>query len=152
MVKDAVTSYGASVVPFGDSALIEVPLPSGETPGLFIVLNTNRKHHRRLADCSAMLSSKLADASNDPVSYPQRREVNVPTAGLFAGTQTFDPDAFSNLGCDPLAQDVLIVKSTNHFFPAFDAIASEVLYVDTGLTHGSPYPSDPTKTPCKSLA
>ena len=49
VVKDVVTSYGASVVPFGDSALIEVPLPSGETPGLFIVLNTNRKHHRRLA-------------------------------------------------------------------------------------------------------
>ena len=59
MVKDAVTSYGASVVPFGDSALIEVPLPSGETPGLFIVLNTNRKHHRRLAECSAIVSHRI---------------------------------------------------------------------------------------------
>lgn len=54
-VKNAMTSYGASKVPLGDSALIEVPLPSGETPGLMVVLNTNR-------------------------------------------TQTFDPDAFANLG------------------------------------------------------
>ena len=69
-----------------------------------------------------------------------------------AGTQIFHPEAFSAVGCDPLAQRLGVVKSTNHFFPAFDAIASEVLYVDTGLTHGSPYPSDPTKTPCKSLA
>jgi microcystin degradation protein MlrC len=34
-------------------------------------------------------------------------------------------------GCDPLAQEILIVKSTNHFFPAFDAVSSSVLYVDT---------------------
>ena len=170
-MKDAVTSYGASVVPFGDSALIEVPLPSGETPGLFIVLNTNRKHHCRLAALLTALqeisnlvpshpqqprskhaaeATSLEATSLSPVA-PQFREVKCLTAGgSFAGTQTFDPDAFSNLGCDPLAQDILIVKSTNHFFPAFDAIASEVLYVDTGLTHGSPYPSDPTKTPCKS--
>ena len=61
-------------------------------------------------------------------------------------TQTFEPTAFSNVGVDPLDCAVLVVKSTNHFFPAFDSIASDVVYVDTGLTHGSPYPSDPTKT------
>ena len=61
-------------------------------------------------------------------------------------TQTFEPTAFSNVGVDPMDCDILVVKSTNHFFPAFDSIASEVVYVDTGLTHGSPYPSDPTKT------
>ena len=42
-------------------------------------------------------------------------------------------------------------KSTNHFFPAFDAVSQAVLYVDTGLTHGSPYPSDPSKTPYTKL-
>ena len=68
VVKDAVTSYGASVVPFGDSALIEVPLPSGETPGLFIVLNTNRKHHCRLA---ALLTA-LQEISNLVPSHPQQ--------------------------------------------------------------------------------
>ena len=62
-------------------------------------------------------------------------------------TQTFNPDAFTNKGCDFAKQRILIVKSTNHFYPAFAKIASEVLYVDTGLTMGSPYPSDPSKTP-----
>lgn len=62
-------------------------------------------------------------------------------------TQTFNPDAFTNMGCDFAGQRILIVKSTNHFYPAFAKIASEVLYVDTGLTMGSPYPSDPSKTP-----
>ena len=42
---------------------------------------------------------------------------------------------------------MLSLKSTNHFYPAFAAIAREVLYVDTGLTMGSPYPSNPAKTP-----
>ena len=60
-------------------------------------------------------------------------------------TQTFEPDAFSNLGVDPLGARVLVVKSTNHFFPAFAKIARAVLYVDTGLSPGcgAPYPSDP---------
>jgi microcystin degradation protein MlrC len=62
-------------------------------------------------------------------------------------TQTFNPDAFNNMGLDPTTQRILIVKSTNHFYPAFAAIAKDVLYVDTGLTKGSPYPSDPSKTP-----
>jgi hypothetical protein len=47
----------------GDSALIEVPFPSGQTPGLMVVLNTNR-------------------------------------------TQTFDPDAFANLGEQSQAEPV----------------------------------------------
>ena len=86
-VKDAVTSHGASVVPFGDSALIEVPYPGNVSlPPLQVVLNTNR-------------------------------------------TQTFDPDAVLNLGCDPTQQNILIVKSTNHFFPAFDAISQAVLRI-----------------------
>ncbi len=33
-------------------------------------------------------------------------------------TQTFEPDIFSNLGVDPLSKDVLLIKSTNHFYAA----------------------------------
>jgi len=68
-------------------------------------------------------------------------------------TQTFEPDAFSNLGADPTAERVLVVKSTNHFFPAFAKIARAVLYVDTGLSAGcgSPYPSDPRKAGYKKV-
>ena len=62
-------------------------------------------------------------------------------------TQTFEPDVFSNLGVDPLAKDVLMVKSTNHFYAAFARIASEIVYVDAG----APYPSDPRRTAYRKL-
>ena len=45
-------------------------------------------------------------------------------------TQTFEPDIFSNLGIDPLAKDLLLVKSTNHFHAGFAPIAAEIVYVD----------------------
>lgn len=57
-------------------------------------------------------------------------------------TQTFEPDIFSNLGVDPLAKAILLVKSTNHFYAGFAPIASEVVYVSAP----SSYPSDPRVT------
>ena len=45
-------------------------------------------------------------------------------------TQTFEPDIFSNLGVDPLGKDMLLVKSTNHFYAGFAPIAAEIIYVD----------------------
>ncbi|TQV83364.1 M81 family metallopeptidase [Denitrobaculum tricleocarpae] len=54
-------------------------------------------------------------------------------------SQAFSPDLFSNLGIDPSARKILIVKSTNHFRGAFEALASDILYVSIeGL-----YPSNP---------
>ncbi len=44
-------------------------------------------------------------------------------------TQVFEPDLFSNLGVDPTSKQVLLVKSTNHFFAGFRPIAGEILYV-----------------------
>ena len=38
---------------------------------------------------------------------------------------------------------LVVVKSTNHFFGGFGDVARSVHYVDTGLTHLSPYPSNP---------
>ena len=57
-------------------------------------------------------------------------------------TQTFEPDIFANLGLDPLEQDVLLIKSTNHFYAGFAPIAAAVIYVDAG----APYPSNPRVT------
>ena len=88
-VRDAVQSFGDSVVPLGDAAAIRIA-------GVDVVLNSNR-------------------------------------------AQAFSPDLFSNLGIDPLAKKILIVKSTNHFFGAFAPIAAAVLYVAVQ----GPYPSDP---------
>jgi microcystin degradation protein MlrC len=56
--------------------------------------------------------------------------------------QGFDPSLFSAMGIDPLAQRILVVKSTNHFHAAFAPIASEVIYCSAG----QPYPNDPART------
>ncbi|MFC3326300.1 M81 family metallopeptidase [Mesorhizobium cantuariense] len=57
-------------------------------------------------------------------------------------TQTFEPDIFSNIGVDPLAKDVLLIKSTNHFYAGFEPIAAEIIYVSAP----SSYPSNPAVT------
>jgi microcystin degradation protein MlrC len=62
-------------------------------------------------------------------------------------TQTFEPDIFSNLGVDPLSKDVLLIKSTNHFYAGFAPIAAEIVYVAAP----SSYPIDPRKTDYKKL-
>jgi len=62
-------------------------------------------------------------------------------------TQTFEPDIFSNLGVDPLAKDILLVKSTNHFYAGFAPIAAEVIYVAAP----SAYPTDPRTTNYRKL-
>jgi microcystin degradation protein MlrC len=46
-------------------------------------------------------------------------------------TQCFHPTAFTALGLDPTTLKAVVVKSTNHFRAGFEAIAAEVLYVDT---------------------
>jgi microcystin degradation protein MlrC len=62
-------------------------------------------------------------------------------------TQTFEPDIFSNLGIDPMAKDLLLVKSTNHFFAGFSRITADILWIDAG----APYPSDPRRTDYRKL-
>ncbi len=46
-------------------------------------------------------------------------------------TQALGLELFTNLGIDPRAKSVLVVKSTNHFMAAFGPIAKRVLYVDS---------------------
>ena len=57
--------------------------------------------------------------------------------------QSYDPSLFTALGIDPLAQKILVIKSTNHFYAAFAPIASEVLYCSAG----KPYPNNPATNP-----
>ena len=63
-------------------------------------------------------------------------------------TQTFEPDVFSNLGVDPAGKDILLVKSTNHFYAGFAPIAAGIVYIDAG----APYPSHPRQTHYRKLA
>ncbi len=55
--------------------------------------------------------------------------------------QTFNPAVFTHLGIDLAAKQVVVVKSSNHFYAAFAPIAAEVIYVDCG----GPYPPDPAR-------
>tara|TARA_R110002096_G_scaffold101547_9_gene224596 strand:- start:17090 stop:18574 length:1485 start_codon:yes stop_codon:yes gene_type:complete len=48
-------------------------------------------------------------------------------------SQAHDPDLFSNMGIDPTARKILVVKSYIHFYAAFAPIAAKVLRVDAGL-------------------
>lgn len=62
-------------------------------------------------------------------------------------TQTFEPDIFSNLGIDYAGKQLLLVKSTNHFYAGFAPIAREVLYARVP----GPYPDDPRVTDYRKL-
>jgi microcystin degradation protein MlrC len=46
-------------------------------------------------------------------------------------TQALGLELFTNLGIDPRAKKVVVVKSTNHFMAAFGPIAKKVIYVDS---------------------
>jgi microcystin degradation protein MlrC len=44
-------------------------------------------------------------------------------------TQALSPDCFSNVGIDPQAKHILVVKSSQHFQAEFAPIAVETFYV-----------------------
>lgn len=58
-------------------------------------------------------------------------------------SQAFERTVFTVMGVDPLAKDILVVKSTNHFHADFAKFASEVIYCEAG----QPYPNNPKRTP-----
>ncbi|MET3583869.1 microcystin degradation protein MlrC [Mesorhizobium robiniae] len=45
--------------------------------------------------------------------------------------QAMGPELFSNVGIDPLARKLLVVKSSNHFMGGYGPIAKKVIYVDS---------------------
>lgn len=77
-----------------------------------------------------------------PAALVRIAETNIEIVLNTNRTQTFEPDIFSNLGVDPLAKTMLLVKSTNHFHAGFAPIAAEIIYIDAG----APYPSNPRVT------
>jgi len=46
-------------------------------------------------------------------------------------TQALGLELFRNLGVEPTARKLVVVKSTNHFMAAYGSIAAKVIYVDT---------------------
>lgn len=43
--------------------------------------------------------------------------------------QCFSPDVFSNFGIDPVQKDILVVKSSQHFYAGFAPIATQIIYM-----------------------
>ena len=58
-------------------------------------------------------------------------------------TQALGLELFRNVGVEPTARKLIVVKSTNHFHAAFGPIAEKVLYVDSD----GPLPRDYTRIP-----
>ncbi|NRA88211.1 MAG: M81 family metallopeptidase [Rhizobiales bacterium] len=59
--------------------------------------------------------------------------------------QAFEPNLFEEMGINPLEQDILVIKSTNHFYAAFQKISNHIIYCDAG----KPYPNNPKTTAYK---
>jgi len=53
--------------------------------------------------------------------------------------QSFDTSLFTVAGIDFTKKDILLIKSTNHFYDSFAPIAAEILYCSAG----KPYPNNP---------
>jgi microcystin degradation protein MlrC len=47
------------------------------------------------------------------------------------GSQALGLELFNNLGIDPRARKLVVVKSTNHFMAAYGPIAKQVLYIES---------------------
>ncbi len=61
--------------------------------------------------------------------------------------QSFDPSLFRALHIEPQQYQLLVVKSTNHFYQGFAPLAAKIIYVDAG----APYPSDPCRNAYRKL-
>ncbi|MBX3081953.1 MAG: M81 family metallopeptidase [Anaerolineae bacterium] len=65
-----------------------------------------------------------------PVGHSAALHVNgIDIVLISTRTQTFSPHVFTNVGIDPTAKRMVIVKSTQHFYARFAPIASHVLYI-----------------------
>ncbi|MCP5152665.1 MAG: M81 family metallopeptidase [Ectothiorhodospiraceae bacterium] len=62
-------------------------------------------------------------------------------------TQALGLELFTNLGIDPTAKKLLVVKSTNHFMAAFGPIAKKVLYIESD----APLSRDYRKIPYRNV-
>ena len=116
------------------------------------------------AEISLRFGAKTAPATGTPIAYASTRSCarsanlrGQPDAnGRFRAVsfdgisvvlntvraQCFDPTLFTALGIDPRRQDILVVKSTNHFFAGFRKLTDAIFYCEAGR----PYPNDPRVT------
>ncbi len=71
--------------------------------------------------------TELGDAAAIRIDHAKAHKIDIVIND--ARTQAFGLDLFTNLGIDPAKKRIVVVKSSQHFYAAFSAIAKEVLYI-----------------------
>ena len=72
-------------------------------------------------------TAPVGDAAAVSIEHPRARGVELVLNSQ--RTQATGTDLFTNLGIDPRAKRIVLVKSSQHFYAAFAPIARDVLYV-----------------------
>jgi microcystin degradation protein MlrC len=128
--------YDPEVVRIARKAGVGAPLrvrlggKTGETSGMPVDLDVTVT---ALADDYRL---PFPQTTGEPIRYRAGDVVALRCRGLDilvnnAPVQCYGPAAFADLGIDPSAKKVLVVKSAQHFQGAFAPIAAEILYMST---------------------
>lgn len=135
----------------GVGAVIDLRLGGKSGPGIGEPLDLRAEIlslHDNLAQRFGESIVYLGKTAALRVMSPGAPDVSVVVLVNTIRTQTFSPDVFTNAGIAPEKMDVLVVKSTNHFYQAFAPLAGKIIYADSG----TPYPRDPKTTRYTKLA
>lgn len=92
----------------------------------------------------ALASDLVIPFEQSLVSLGEAASVSIGALDVVLATgraQTFSPAAFTKMGIDLANKQMVVVKSSNHFYAAFSRIAAEIHYLDSG----GPFPHDPLK-------
>jgi microcystin degradation protein MlrC len=113
----------------GEGARLELKLGghTGELAGQPLTLDA-------LVTC--IRSDAMIDAmpGYPPIAVGALAAVKVGTVSIVVGAyreQVFGPRVFTEVGIDPARQRLLVVKSAQHFYKAFQSIAAEIIYCDS---------------------
>jgi len=115
------------------------PLTGDPVDALVRVLRLNPQAEMRFGESVV----PFGPAARIALLTPDGTETGIEVILNTVRAQSYDPSLFTALGIDPMGCKILVIKSTNHFYAAFQPIATEIIYCSAGR----PYPNDPATTP-----
>ncbi len=90
----------------------------------------------------AVIEDLVIPFEQSRVSLGPAAAVSIGSLDIVLGSkrsQTFSPEAFTDLGVDLSQKKMVVVKSSNHFAAAFAKVMAAIHYLDSG----GPFPHDP---------
>ena len=131
---------GVAIAAVHDPQAVEACRAAGE--GVTVRLSVGGKHGRTSgapveADwrvmrlCDRLLQGSLTGSVSSLGAAAWVQYDGVDLVLCSERNQIFSPEAFSNIGIDPGARRILVVKSSNHFYAGFRELASAVFHVTT---------------------